>query len=141
MGDGGTKLDPNAKPMDEALAIKKETGSANNSQSSDKENELEESKKEMTKTYSKTQNSKALAPKQTVLATMNGTLQTSSTSSATENSNEIKKEEPCTMVNGTTETALVKKDEPSTSGQEIKMETGQPKMWGICIPDMDICTV
>ena len=47
------------------------------------------------------------------------------------------------MVNGTTETALVKKDEPSTSGQEIKTETetGQPKMWGICIPDMDICTV
>ena len=164
---GGTKLDPNAKPMDEALAIEKvkeildarekeatsaaasasggaETaGSANNSQSSDKENELEESKKEMTKTYSKTQNSKALAPKQTVLATMNGTLQTSSTSSATENSNEIKKEEPCsTMVNGTTETAMVKKEEPSTSGQEIKTETETgPKMWGICIPDMDICTV
>merc|ERR550534_1095018 len=75
---------------------------------------------------------------------MNGTLQTSSTSSATENSNnEIKKEEPCTaMVNGTTETALVKKEEPSTSGQEIKTETETgPKMWGICIPDMDICTV
>ena len=157
---GGSKLDPNARPMDEALAIEKvkeildarekeatsasggaET-SANSSQSSDKENELEESKKEMTKTYSKTQNSKALAPKQTVLATMNGTLQTSSTSSATENSNEIKKEEPCSMVNGTTETALVKKDEPSTSGQEIKTETETgPKMWGICIPNMDICTV
>jgi hypothetical protein len=159
-----TKLDPNAKPMDEALAIEKvkeildarekeatsasggET-SANNSQSSDKENELEESKKEMTKTYSKTQNSKALAPKQTVLATMNGTLQTSSTSSATENSNEIKKEQSsCSLVNGTsevsTEAALVKKEEPMevTSGQEVKTETG-PKPWGICLADMDNCTV
>ena len=66
--------------MDEATAIEKvkeildarEKDAGN--QSSDKENELDESKKDIPKTYSKKANT-ALGPKQSVLATMNGTLQ------------------------------------------------------------------
>jgi len=49
------------------------------------------------------------------------------------------------MVNGTTEVKTETKEEPmevGTSGHEVKTETETgPKPWGICLADMDNCTV
>ena len=103
-----TKMDPNAKPLDEALAIEKvkeildarekQTSSETGNQSSDKENDHEDSSQKVdnSKTYSKKSNTPALAPKQKVLSAMNGTLQVTSSSSETSASTsnpEVKKEE------------------------------------------------
>ena len=153
-----TVLNPNSKPIDENTAIEKakqildarEKSSEN--QGSDKENDQEDSQKKTDpKTYSKNKNNV-----QKVLSTKNGTVSTANPETAStsddiqvlgevrngeiknEIKNEIKEEQLVTevkkeqLVNGTSEHIKSEVD-------EVKPETN--KMWGVCLADMDNCTV
>merc|ERR1712156_518721 len=134
--DTPTKVDPNARPMDEALAIEKvkeildarEKSIEAGSQSSDKENELDESKKDTPKTYSK---KPALAPKQTVLSTMNGSLHMKQEQSSENGTSGTTAPEDKPLVNG----EITKTSEAEADVKpEVKTETdtAPSKLWGVC---------
>ncbi len=126
-----TKLNPNAKPMDEALAVEKvkqilddreKKSSEPNQGGSDKENDQDEKSTENMKTYSKIKKEN-----QKVLSAMNGTLALKQ--------EEGSPDEPATI----TETSANLADPETTS---LKTETKEePGMWGLCLADMDNCTV
>ena len=157
-----TEINPNSKPMDENTALEMakqildarekpsdQTSSNSNNQGSDKENDHEEAKKEIPKTYSKTN------AVQKVLSTKNGTLQMTTTPSTNDDSastSEVQiidkdgtnaisatgevvvKKEP--LVNGNAEHVQVKPD------PEIVIKTEcAADVFGVCLADMDNCTV
>ena len=140
-----TILDPNAQPMDEAQALLKvrqmlDVKSEGAGQGgSDKENDNQE--ENTNKTYSK-KPANVLNSQQKVLSTKNGTLEIASTS----------KPELMTSVNGEVVNGDVIKNEIKSElmssepmsvdiKPETVIETKKPELWGICISDMDTCTV
>lgn len=127
-----TIINPNSKPIDEATALErvKEILDKKNpeGQGSDKENDEKDSKKDL-KTYSKK------PPQQKVLSAKNGSIQLTS-------------EEPTsssTMANGETASeAEIKaeiKAEQQPQSETMEISDKNPNMWGICLADMDNCTV
>ena len=140
-----TIVDPDAQPMDEAQALLKvrqmlDVKSEGAGQGgSDKENDNQE--ENTNKTYSK-KPANVLNSQQKVLSTKNGTLEIASTS----------KPELMTSVNGEVVNGDVIKNEIKSElmssepmsvdiKPETVIETKKPEMWGICITDMDTCTV
>ena len=148
--DTPTKVDPNARPMDEALAIEKvkeildarEKSIEAGNQSSDKENELDESKKDTPKTYSK---KPALAPKQTVLSTMNGSLHMKQEQSSENGTSTVSAPEDKPLVNGeivkTSEEADVKPEAMEVDEVKTETDTAASKLWGVCTHPKESCIV
>ena len=140
-----TKIDLNAKPLDEELAIEKvkkilderekSSEAAVGNQSSDKENNHEDlsATNVVSKTYMKKSNTTPALTSKVLSPMNNGTIDKDSSDACT--SDKVKKEEPIEAV-----IEPIKSETMEVNDVKSETETG-PKMWGICLSDMDNCTV